>query len=525
MKLMIPLLRMKSNNVYVYIISTCIILFSWIFLIHPFEIPDEQSHYATVHYFVDKGIMPDRSQPNLSLEEQETEYLLGIMTDGTNKYARNPDYKPEFTNSYIGKYEQEIEALNNSENRSTYTIHQAAIYPPLYYQYSSLFYKLVNDSSLIFRLYVTRIGSLILTAISVYLAYLIGREIFHQKKWALSLALLTLFYPMTAFMGVGVNSDNLHNLLFAAFTLLAIKLIKSGWNINLSLAIGTIIGLDMITKPQAYIMLPVLAGAVLVRWKWHEWKTWFKHGFFILVPILLIAGWQEIPKFIGVGGNPYAIAGSAVAVGTDFTAYSTGFVKTLTQEMIVWYWGVFKWQGVLLPRMWWWTAIRLMGLAGIGIILKLYRDWKKKKLSWVGRMVIFSILANLIYAAALFWFDWQFYQRTGRSLGMQARYYMPLLVTQMALMLIGLTELGWNERVKEWIRRGLILFFLGLQLTAIYTVASSYYDLSSLSSFITQASQYKPWFAKGNWWYLWITGYLGSIIYLTKQALKPTHSV
>lgn len=191
----------------------------------------------------------------------------------------------------------------------------------------------------------------------------------------------------------------------------------------------------------------------------------------------------------------------------NFLTYASGYFRTLTSEMIVWYWGVFKWFGVIMPRVWWWLANRLMILAAVGLLLKIIRDIKKRKLTLVSRVIIFSVLANLSYVAALFWFDWQFYQAFGRSLGMQARYYMPLLITQMALMLIGLLELGWNKRVKTNICQGLVIFFLGIQLTSLYVQITSYYDIWPLTTLVQQASQYKPFFAKGAWWLLWIILY------------------
>jgi hypothetical protein len=105
---------------------------------------------------------------------------------------------------------------------------------------------------------------------------------------------------------------------------------------------------------------------------------------------------------------------------------------------------------------------------------------------------------------------------------MQARYYMPLLTLQMFVILHGITSLGWNKFVKKWLRRSLVIFFFGLQIAGIYTLISSYYDVWPLTTLISQMSQYKPWFAKGDWWYLWGGMYIISILYLTYIAIFPT---
>jgi hypothetical protein len=355
-------------------------------------------------------------------------------------------------------------------------------------------------------------------------AYLVGNLVFSSKKYALTIAAMTLFFPMTTYIGAGVNSDNLHNLLFGSAILLSLKLIQNGFSRNVSILIGTVIGLDLITKPQAYILIPIFAFAVIVRWRLDEWRSWPASIFYMLVPLLLIAGWQELPKLIlgnsAVGATSYTARVIEHGGVDNFKIFFSSYIRTHLTEMIVWYWGVFKWFGVIMPKVWWWVANRLLGLSLIGLLLGLLRDFKKRSFSWQSKVIIFSILANIAYIGALGWFDWQFYQEYGRSLGLQPRYYMPLLISQMYLFLLGLTNLGWNQKVKEWIRVTVILFFLGLQLTSFYVQLKSYYDVTPISTLINQIPQYKPFFAKGSWWYLWFPLYFAGIIPTTIKAIR-----
>jgi len=63
----------------------------------------------------------------------------------------------------------------------------------------------------------------------------------------------------------------------------------------------------------------------------------------------------------------------------------------------------------------------------------------------------------------------------------------------MILIIIGLQSISkyLNLLVSYW--------FIFLNWIAFYVVVSSYYDTGSFKTFIIQASQYKPFFAKG-WW-------------------------
>lgn len=501
-----------------FIISSLLILVSYVMFIHPFEVPDENAHYSSLTFLYNEGRMPNvKDSNNLSLEELETEKIFGIV-EHQNKYSYHPEFRMGYSNSTVGIFENEVKSFNTQLNRTTYDTFQAAIYPPLYYWLTLPFYSLVSKSDILLRLVVSRMSSVIITVLLVWVAYLIGDLVFSSKKYGLTVAVMTLFFPMTTYIGAGVNSDNLHNLLFGVATLLALKLIKDGFSRNLSLLIGTFIGLDLITKPQGYILIPIFALAVIIRWRWDEWRAMLSSIFYILVPLFLIAGWQEIPKFMS--GNPYVSQTIMYGGWDQFEAFTQAYIHTHISEMPVWYWGVFKWFGVVLPKPLWWIGTRLIGLAFIGLLTSFYHDIKNHVFSLDSRIILFSIGGNIVYVAALYWFDWQFYRQFGRSLGLQARYYMPLLVSQMYLFLLGLTNLGWNQKVKEWIRIAVIVFFLGLQLASFYVQLNSYYDLSSPSILITQISQYKPWFAKGTWWYLWFPLYFVGIITTATKAIR-----
>ncbi len=506
------------------LISTFLITLVLSFVIHPFEVPDENAHYSSLNFLYNEGRMPKMTDSNnLSLEELETEKIFGIV-EHQNKYSYHPEFRMEYSDSTVGIFETEIKSLNSRSNRTTYDTFQAATYPPLYYWLTLPFYRLVAGGDIFLRLFFSRFSSIILTVMLVFVAYHVGNLVFDNKKHGLAVASMTLFFPMTTYIGAGVNSDNLHNLLFGVATLLALKLIRVGLSRNLSLLIGTVIGLDLITKPQGYILIPIFALAVVIRWRWDEWRSILSSIFYILVPIILLAGWQELPKLIlgnsTVGVTSYTARVVEYGGLANFKIFFSDYVRTHLTEMIVWYWGVFKWFGVIMPKAWWWFANRLLGLSLIGLLIGLFVDFKKKTYSWQSKIIVFSVLANVIYIGALGWFDWQFYQEYGRSLGLQPRYYMPLLISQMYIFLLGLLNLGWNQRVKESIRSGVIIFFLGLQITSFYVQIKSYYDIASLTVLINQISQYKPWFAKGSWWYLWFLLYFTGIITALITAIK-----
>jgi hypothetical protein len=139
------------------------------------------------------------------------------------------------------------------------------------------------------------------------------------------------------------------------------------------------------------------------RWRWSEWRSYLSNFLYLLLPIFVIAGWQELPKFVLGSGTLGSTSYTAHEINfggiENFKQFLIGYLKTHLTEMTVWYWGVFKWFGVIMPRFWWWIATRLLGLSVIGLFIKLYLDIRQKRFSFESKIIIFSVIANLIMLA------------------------------------------------------------------------------------------------------------------------------
>jgi hypothetical protein len=128
----------------------------------------------------------------------------------------------------------------------------------------------------------------------------------------------------------------------------------------------------------------------------------------------------------------------------------------------------------------------LLLAAGIGLVVKLI----KRKFEPGFWLIAWSAL---VYFLALFFWDFQQVRNAGFPFGIQGRYYFPVIVPQMVLLIMGL------KQFVPWLLRWVGCWFIALNGMALYWLTASYYDTSSFKTFIIQASQYKPDFAKGAW--------------------------
>lgn len=503
------------RKIIMLIVLTIGISLFWSFATPIFEFPDEQAHIGTVEFLLKNNRVPAGEEYDMTPEMQTTQKLLGVFRDpyGNNSITYHPEYRVPYTNALTGLYEEQIVALNNPESRGEYIWKEAARYPRLYYDFVGLGDRLVHDSDIFTRVFVMRLVNLTLFVATILVAYHFGRLFFHKKYLSLTLALMVLLQPMYTFLSAGVNSDNLHNLLVACILTLGVYHLKYGPTVVSTLFSLLVLGLDLLTKPQGFIVIPILALSYLPFLLKQKLSTSSKL-ILLLYTLVAIVYTQSL-------WSPYiSLLNSPNMHGVSFNSFLSFSVNKLISQNIVWYWGVFKWLGVVLPPLYWQLANRLVLLSGVGLLFYFYKVLKGKKVMSALLPTLYLIFSTVLYVGAIYWFDWQYHKDVGYSLGIQARYFFPVILPQMALMLLGLMSFGWSKYTRRLLALALTFFFLWLQLGGIWRLLTSYYDVSSLSTFVTQVSQYKPVFAKGNWWYLYLGFYVLSCLTIFVSALR-----
>jgi len=491
------------------------VITAWMMVVPVFEFPDEQAHFGSVSYLISHNSMPVYDKQDLTIEMAETQKLLGVFRSdmGQNRYTYHPEYHPEYTGTNIGLYEEEIKSLNTVQNRDSYVGSEAAKYPPLYYLLGSIYARLVNQSDIITRVFVTRLVNLDIALLMAIVIWNIGILIFNNKIYAKLLTFMVMLQPMMSFVTAGINSDNLHNLLFFLILYLGLRLIRYELKIQDLLLLVVVIGLDIYTKPQGFIGIAVAGLSVLLAVvRSRKWKMLGWIGVIGLGAIVFGASQWEIYRGLFSVGNTH---------GATFVEYLRFSANKLVAQNVVWYWGVFKWLGVVLPAIYWRVANRIVLVSVIGFAIYWFKVWRKKSDKPIADpySMFFMFTASILYALVIFWYDWQHTKQNGYSLGIQARYFFPTIVAQMTLLMTGILSFAWNVRSRQWLRTALISIFLWLQLGGIWRIITIYYPGKNLPDIITMASQYKPEFAKGEWWYLWVLVYGVSLIYLIRTSL------
>jgi len=518
----------------------------WSLLVPLWHFPDEQAHFGHVAYLAEGGTLPHGKKPDLTEEIYISEEILGTKRDlqGNNRFTYHPEYRLEYSQTLTGPQEKEIKNLP-LRTRKNFVIRESAYYPHFFYQISGVIYKLFYSSNLFIRVFAIRLFWLTVYLLMIWFVFKLARLIFPKDNLAvLTIIILTAMQPMLSFVASGVTSDNLHNLLFTAAIYFTAKILtEDKWMNYLGLAASLAFGL--INKPHFFIIF-VIIGPVLLLSVFKNPRKVLKYlvVFLIAVAISFLASPQHVKDIVSIllrGKMPYlrlkAFVGQ-VLPGYSLYQHIIWTIKHTVREVLPWYWGVFNWLGVVLPR---WVnrlQMRLLALAAIGLVIRTVKVIKPRKLNHQNRLLLFIVWTAVAYFLCLLIWDWTFFRKNGFSFGIQGRYYFPVIASHMILLFVGIQSLvqvigGLLEKLtKKKITPYLLpltsyllsIWFVILNFIALYTVAKSYYDVTSFKSFIIQASQYKPFFAKG-WWLasslvLYLAVSLSLLWYLGKLVIK-----
>ncbi len=513
------------------LIFTIIKSIVWSLIVPLWHFPDEQAHFGHVAYLAEGHPLPHGKNKDLTEEIYISEGILGTQRDlqGNNKFTYHPEYRLPYSQSLDGPDEDKIKKLS-LDTRKNLVFKESAYYPHFYYQVSAKTYHLFYYSNLFIRVFAVRLFWLFTHLLTILLVFKTSQLLFPKQKSLVILStVLTTMHPMFSFVSGGVTSDVIHNLMFTAVIYFSLKLIK---NTSLFDFIFLLISFSfgIVNKPQFILASLVILPAIIIFFI-KQPKLLLK-SFLILLASLsftyLLSPLHITPliKTILKGKIPYFDPNRIVNyVKPDYSLFEhlKWTINHTIREVLPWYWGVFNWLGVTLPRLTNQILMRLLAISGLGLIIKVYQIIKSKKFDSSVKLLGFIAFSAVIYFLSLFFWDWHHVRSNGFSFGIQGRYYFPTIMPHMILLAVGFTtaaNLIKSPKIRLTLLYLLLFWFVLIQLIGLHTVAGAYYDLSSIKSFIIQASQYKPWFAKGAYLVAALVFYFTSLTSLLVYVIK-----
>jgi hypothetical protein len=310
---------------------------AWSLIVPPFQVPDENAHYAYVQQVAERGTLPRRVSPEGALSPREDQILSSLLTFEIAGHADNPAPSTDLQQQVIdGVAKQNLSAVGSGDALS------ATNNPPLYYALQAIPYKLTPGGKVLDKLAAMRCLSALMGALTVLLVFMFLRELLPGSRWAWPAgALLVAFQPLFGFMSGGVNNDDLLYVMGAGVLWAIARAFNRGLTPLNGALIGGFMGVGLVSKLTLLGFVPsvALAVALLARRAGSRWSIEAGRG------LAWAVGLSAAPIAAYVLLNHLVWARSAIPGGIGPVSGSAGRTFRLREEFS------HVWQ-LFLPRLW-----------------------------------------------------------------------------------------------------------------------------------------------------------------------------
>jgi 4-amino-4-deoxy-L-arabinose transferase-like glycosyltransferase len=228
---------------------------AWGVITPPFQVPDEQSHYAYTEYLAEHGRPPVPEQTDVFSEAQQA--ALTDLKFESMRFARE--------NGTIWSAQEQARLtrdlkLGGSRSDGNGGASTVGGEPPLYYALQTIPYRLAGGGTVLERLALMRLLSALLGGVTVLFVFLFLREALPGTPWSWTVgALGVAFQPLFAFISGGVNSDALFYAASAALFFLLARAFRRRLTPALAVASGCALAVGLLTKFNAIGLVPGVA--------------------------------------------------------------------------------------------------------------------------------------------------------------------------------------------------------------------------------------------------------------------------
>ncbi|CEK14090.1 PMT family glycosyltransferase, 4-amino-4-deoxy-L-arabinose transferase [Chthonomonas calidirosea] len=236
----------------------------------------------------------------------------------------------------------------NDATKQNYEWHQ----PPLYYLLALPFYRMGYRA--------VRLLSIFCGAIVIVLTYLVGRNLFPDRDLLAFLgAGIVALLPGHIMLTSVINNDALLEVWFAAAFLAMVVSLREGLTLSRSCWIGLSLGLGLITKVTAILLIPVF---LFFLWLMHlsgqQTRKLVISAAVVSCMSLLVAGWWYIRNVI-VYGELFPLK--------EFSQTFAGTAQASVVAQHLGGWGSYWWHSLLWSFMSFWAVFGTPKLAAQGI--------------------------------------------------------------------------------------------------------------------------------------------------------------
>ncbi len=367
-----------------------------------FENSDEWSHLSLVRYFIHQRTLPPRVVPDLMTDGRSDEDVAWLFSYHDPPLYYAPPLYYVLSATFVSAWGLDMDDLPDLVAPSPAWEAGWTPEPGRDPRNKTVFAHRAEEtwaaSDTVRATVLLRLASLGLGAVTVactyVLAWLLSRERSERQFIALGAAMLVAFNPKFLSISAGVTNDNLLNAIFALFLVGVLWMqqppARSGSTWRGWAALGGLVGLGLMTKQSALLLLPV--GGLAIFWQQdrgvsHRWGRVIGNGLAFGVTALGVGGWWYLRNAL--------LYGDPLGLETHFAVQKSlsGFDMSALWMTLRSYWAAFGWAPILVaPWMYVFAGTgAVMALVGLGA--RVVRGWPSSRAERRGFLLLLLALA------------------------------------------------------------------------------------------------------------------------------------
>ncbi|MHB8362031.1 MAG: ArnT family glycosyltransferase [Patescibacteria group bacterium] len=458
------LILIFNSNTLISVISLSIIFllivisknFLWTGIFPMWQTPDEPAFYSYT-----QDIVINKKLPVVNIYSKNFNVYSPEVKNSYNKVFNRVRFHPNITENFNRIYYiNELKKINNLKynikNQKSSENNYVEGNPPFYYFYEAIPYLLFSKNSIITRFFAMRIFSSLLSIVALFYVFLIFKKLFRNNyKLSFILTFITALQPMFSMISISITSQNMIDMFIPIFIYYLIlfyeKLINNKNVGQVTLIIGIIVGLGLLTKAQMFAMLGlflVVFAYYILKHNEYNIKLILRTLLLFFTPIFIIYGWWAYFSYVHyktfygtIGVIPTHPIKNLSIIGFIQSMFINPLIyKNIPSVVAKEFWADLGWLDTVFIQPIYYILAGIILISIIGIILLYTSTRKKKVLNNFIDMNIFNILflSFMFISLLLLAIFYEYIKTVSLSGFLQGQYFLPVIVSILSIIFIGI---------------------------------------------------------------------------------------
>lgn len=241
---------------------------AWSLATAPLQGPDETEHVAYTARLAEHGEIPEVTSGDRPAGDDQA-YALGPL--GFARVVQNRQARPPWSALAEAEFQRLEDELPEGAPGAGAGPNPLAKNPPLAYVYNAAGWRLTPGGGYFDRLFVMRLLSTFAFVAMVLFTWLAAGEVFRRRRLPQTVATgVAALLPMGGFIGGIVTTDIQLAAVWAAFTWLALRTVRSGPSVGASAGLSALAVASVLIHGRGLAILPALVAVLGVAWLRHR---------------------------------------------------------------------------------------------------------------------------------------------------------------------------------------------------------------------------------------------------------------